>query len=109
MGLSRKARPPQWARVGVGASGISDRFALSGNAYLLQGIATAVPQSQRQELDQIAIHSFIHHRPRLSVASFGGLGRCPRAWQLNPRAAAQVAFQPLRSSMQFSLGPGLGL
>lgn len=95
-----------YLRLGFSGSGISERLGWGGNAYLLQGIASAVPQRQRQELAQIGVE------PSQSRA-IGGLisvawGFAP-SWQLNLRAAGQLAFQPLLNSMQFSLGSDVGL
>lgn len=95
-----------YLRVGVSGSGISDRLGWGGNAFFLQGIGAAVPQQQRQELSQIGV---VPSQAR----AIGGLvsvawGFAP-SWQLNVRAAGQLAFQPLLNSMQFSLGSDVGL
>jgi hemolysin activation/secretion protein len=93
-------------RLSLSGSGISPRLAWSGNAYLLQGISASIPVLQRQELAQVGINPG-------QARAVGGListawSPAP-GWQLNLRAAGQWAFQPLLSSMQFSLGSDVGL
>jgi hemolysin activation/secretion protein len=95
-----------YLRLGVSGSGVSDRLGWGGNAFLLQGVAAAVPEQQRQELSQVGIHPS-------QARAIGGLvslawGFAP-SWQLNLRAAGQLAFAPLLNAMQFSLGSDVGL
>ena len=95
-----------YLRLGISGSGLSDRLGWSGNAFLLQGVSAAVPQQQRQELAEIGVDPS-------QARAIGGLislawGFAP-SWQLNLRASGQLAFQPLLSSMQFSLGSDVGL
>lgn len=95
-----------YLRLGVAGSGVSDRLGWGGNAFLLQGVAAAVPEQQRQELAQVGIHPS-------QARAIGGLislawGFAP-SWQLNLRAAGQLAFAPLLNAMQFSLGSDVGL
>ena len=95
-----------YVRVGVSGSRIANRMGWSGTGYLLQGVAAATPQSQQQELALVGIDP-------AQASALGGIvslgwAFAPR-WQVNLRAAGQVAFAPLTSPMQFSLGSDVGL
>ena len=95
-----------YLRLGLNASGLENNLAWSGTAYLLQGIGAATPSAQRRELALAGIE------PGRATA-LGGLvslawGLAP-AWQLNLRGGGQVAFAPLTSPMQFTLGSDVGL
>jgi hemolysin activation/secretion protein len=106
--LPESVRSPSsgYLRFGVSGSGFKDRLGLSGNAYLLQGVGAATSATQRQELATVGID------PGQATALGGivsaGWAFAP-SWQLNLRAAGQVAFEPLSSAMQFSLGSDTGL
>ena len=95
-----------YMRLGVSATSIASRVGWSGSGYLLQGVTDATPPNQRQELALVGID------PGQATALGGilslGWAFAPR-WQLNLRGAAQVAFAPLTSPMQFSLGSDVGL
>lgn len=95
-----------YLRLGVSGNGVSNRLGWSGTAYLLQGIAAAVPAQQRQELAQVSIDP---GRATAVGALVSAVWSFAPSWQLNLRAAGQLAFQPLLSSMQFSLGSDVGL
>lgn len=95
-----------YMRLALSGSGVSDRLAWSGTAYLLQGLAAAVPESQRRELAEIQIQP--SQATAIGAFASTGWGLAP-SWQLNLRAAGQLAFQPLLPSMQFSLGSDVGL
>jgi hemolysin activation/secretion protein len=95
-----------YLRLGVAASGVTNSLGWGGNAYLLQGIAAATSATQRQELAAVGIEPG-------EATAIGGIvnaswGFAPR-WQLNLSAGGQVAFRPLTSSMQFTLGSDVGL
>jgi hemolysin activation/secretion protein len=95
-----------YLRVGVAGSGFAGRVGWGGNAYLLQGVAASTPSVQREELASVGINPG-------SASALGGLisavWSVAPAWQLNLRAGGQVAFQPLTSPMQFTLGSDVGL
>lgn len=106
--LPEVLRSPQsgFLRVGLSGSELRPNLGWSGNLYVLQGIGALTPAVQLDELSRAGI------RPGQSTA-VGGLvsaawGFAPR-WQLNVRAGAQWAFNPLVSSMQFTLGSDVGL
>lgn len=106
--LPESVRSPQtgYLRVGLSASGLSQAIGWSGNVYLLQGVGAFTPANQLDELAQVGL------APGKATA-LGGLisaawGFAPN-WQLNLRAGGQVAFNPLTSSMQFTLGSDVGL
>ena len=65
-----------------------------------------MPQNQRQELAQIGIQP--SQATAVGALVSAAWGFAP-SWQLNLRAAGQLAFQPLLSAMQFSLGSDVGL
>jgi hemolysin activation/secretion protein len=106
--LPESVRKPSngYLRLGVNGSGVSDRAGWSGTAFLLQGIAAATPATQRQELAVAGID------PGQATAIGGlvtGSWAFAPSWQLNVRAGGQVAFQPLTTPMQFTLGSDVGL
>jgi len=101
-------RSPQsgFLRVGLSGSGLLPSLGWSGNLYVLQGIGALTPTVQ---LDELALAGISPGR----ATAVGGLvsaawGFAPR-WQLNVRTGAQWAFNPLGSSMQFTLGSDVGL
>jgi len=106
--FSAAIRSPQsgYLRVGVAGNGFSGNVGWSGTAFLLQGIGAMTPSEQRQEL------AFIGIIPGQSNALAGLVSAAwlaaPR-WQVNLRAGGQVAFNPLTSPMQFSLGSDAGI
>ncbi|MFM8605024.1 MAG: ShlB/FhaC/HecB family hemolysin secretion/activation protein, partial [Cyanobium sp.] len=95
-----------YLRLALGGSGIADRVGWRGNAYLLQGVAAATPERQREELALVDID------PGQATALGGivslGWAFAP-SWQLNVRGAGQLAVAPLTSPMQFSLGSDVGI
>lgn len=95
-----------YLRLGLSGSGIANRVAWSGNAYLLQGLGASVPALQRQELAQIGVNP---SRATAVGALVSTAWSFAPSWQLNLRAGGQWAFQPLLSAMQFSLGSDVGL
>lgn len=106
--LPEVVRSPRtgYLRVGVSGSGLTNSVGWSGNVYALQGVGTFTPATQINELARAGI------APGQATA-LGGLlsaawGFAP-SWQLNVRAAGQVALNPLTPSMQFTLGSDVGL
>jgi hemolysin activation/secretion protein len=106
--LPESVRKPSngYLRLGVNGSGVSDRAGWSGTAFLLQGIAAATPATQRQELDAVGIEP--GQATAIGALVTGSWAFAP-SWQLNVRAGGQVAFQPLTTPMQFTLGSDVGL
>ncbi len=101
-------RSPQsgYLRLGLAGNGFSGNVGWSGTAFLLQGIGAMTPADQLQELAIAGI------TPGQANA-MGGLVSAawvvaPR-WQVNLRAAGQVAFNRLTSPMQFTLGSDVGI
>ena len=95
-----------YLRVGVNGSGLGRHGSWNGGAFLLQGVAAATPAVQRQELAEAGIAVG-------GATAVGGFVSAswtvaPR-WQVSLRTAAQLAFAPLTSSMQFTLGSDVGL
>lgn len=106
--LPEVVRSPQtgYLRVGLSGSGLSPRVGWSGNVYALQGVGAFTPTNQIGELAQAGIS------PGQATA-VGGLvsaawGFAP-SWQLNVRGGGQLAFNPLLSAMQFTIGSDVGL
>lgn len=95
-----------YLRLGLNGSGAGRHSSWSGSAYLLQGVAAATPTVQRQELAEAGIAA----GGATAIGGFlsGSWTVSPR-WQVNVRTAAQLAFAPLTSSMQFTLGSDVGL
>jgi hemolysin activation/secretion protein len=95
-----------YLRLGLGNSGSAERLGWSGSTYLLQGVAAATPENQRRDLAVVGID------PGRATALGGivslGWALAPR-WQINLRAAGQLALEPLTSPMQFNLGADVGL
>lgn len=95
-----------YLRIGLSGSGLSSSVGWSGNVFALQGISALSPSTQIDELAQAGI------APGQATA-LGGLisaawGFAP-SWQLNLRAAGQVALNPLTPAMQFTIGSDVGL
>jgi hemolysin activation/secretion protein len=95
-----------YLRFGVNASGLSRHASWTGNAYLLQGVTAATPTVQRQQLAEAGIA--VGGATAIGGFLSGSWTVAPR-WQVNLRTAAQLAFAPLTSSMQFTLGSDVGL
>ncbi|MFM7315009.1 MAG: ShlB/FhaC/HecB family hemolysin secretion/activation protein, partial [Cyanobium sp.] len=101
-------RAPQsgYLRAGVNASQAGPTLAWAGNLSLLQGIAAFTPEDQRQEQ---RIAGIVPAQAR-ALSAFASAN-----WFLAPRlnlqvlAAGQIAFSPLTSPMQFTLGSDTGL
>jgi hemolysin activation/secretion protein len=95
-----------YLRLGVNGSGGAPGLGIGGTVYLLQGLGFATPSDQREELASVGIVAG-------EATAIGGLvsgawGFAP-SWQLLLRGGGQVAFQPLTSPMQFSLGSDVGI
>jgi hemolysin activation/secretion protein len=101
-------RSPQsgYLRLGVQGSGFSGRVGWSGTAYLLQGIGGMTPAAQRQEL---ALAGIVPGQASALAGLLSVAWSVAPRWQLNLRAAGQVAFQRLTDPMQFSLGSDTGI
>ncbi|MDM7951907.1 MAG: ShlB/FhaC/HecB family hemolysin secretion/activation protein [Cyanobium sp. CZS 25K] len=95
-----------YLRFGVNGSGAGGNSSWNGSAYLLQGITAATPAVQRQELAEAGIA--VGGATAIGGFLSGSWTVAPR-WQINLRTAAQLAFAPLTSSMQFTLGSDVGL
>jgi len=93
-------------RFGVGGNGFATDFGWSGNAYLLQGIGAATPETQRREL---AVAGIAPGGATALGALVSGAWAFRPGWQLNLRLGGQVALRPLTSPMQFTLGSDVGL
>ena len=95
-----------YLRAGIAGNGLNGPVAWNGNIYLLQGIGFVSSAQQRAELAETGIV------PGEAIALGGllsGSWGLAQAWQLNFRVGGQVAFTPLTSAMQFSLGSDVGL
>jgi hemolysin activation/secretion protein len=101
-------RSPQtgYLRVGLSGSGLTNTVGWSGNVYALQGVGALTPGNQIDELGQVGIVP--GQATALGALISAAWGFAPN-WQLNVRAAGQVAYNPLTSSMQFTLGSDVGL
>jgi len=95
-----------YLRLGVSGSGLGRGWAVGGNAYLLQGLGFATPEDQRQELSSVGISAGA--ASALGTLISGAWSFAP-SWQLLLRGAGQVAFRPLTSAMQFTLGSDVGI
>jgi hemolysin activation/secretion protein len=95
-----------YLRLGVSANGFTDRMGWGGNVYLLQGISAVTPETQRKEL---ATADIVPGEATALGALASTAWAFAPSWQLNLRAAGQVAFRPLTSPMQFTLGSDVGL
>lgn len=95
-----------YLRFGVNGSGTGRHLGWNGSAYLLQGVTAATPAIQRQQLAEAGIA--IGGATAIGGFLSGSWTVTPR-WQINLRTAAQLAFAPLTSSMQFTLGSDVGL
>ncbi|MEI6829363.1 MAG: ShlB/FhaC/HecB family hemolysin secretion/activation protein [Synechococcaceae cyanobacterium ELA445] len=106
--LPEVVRTPQtgYLRVGLSGSGLTNSVGWSGNVYALQGIGAFSPSNQINELAQVGISP--GQATAVGTLISAAWGFAPN-WQLNLRAAGQVAGNPLTSSMQFTLGSDVGL
>ncbi|MFM7674727.1 MAG: ShlB/FhaC/HecB family hemolysin secretion/activation protein [Synechococcus sp.] len=95
-----------YVRLGLSANGFADRVGWGGNVYLLQGISAVTPEAQRKEL---AVADIVPGKATALGAIASTAWAFAPSWQLNLRAAGQVAFRPLTSPMQFTLGSDVGL
>ncbi len=100
-----------WLRTGFARIGLAyDRsigpLAFNANLYGLQGIGAWSTAAQRQELQFLGIEPDQARALGSQLAVSWWLA--PR-WQLNLRAAGQLAFNPLTNPMGFSLGSDNGL
>jgi hemolysin activation/secretion protein len=95
-----------YLRFGINGSGLSRQASWNGSAYLLQGVTAATPAVQRQQLAEAGIAV----GAATAIGGFlSGSWSVAPGWQVNLRTAAQLAFAPLTSSMQFTLGSDVGL
>ena len=95
-----------YLRLGISGNGVTNNLGWAGNIYLLQGIAAATPAQQRNELGSVGIVAG-------EAAALGGIASTSWViasnWQLNLRAAGQVALNPLTNPMQFAIGSDAGI
>jgi hemolysin activation/secretion protein len=106
--LPESVRRPSngYLRLGVNGSGLGEQTLWSGTAYLLQGIAAATPGDQREELAGVGIE------PGRATAIGGVIAAAwsfAPGWQINLRTGGQIAFHPLTTPMQFTIGSDVGL
>jgi hemolysin activation/secretion protein len=95
-----------YLRTGVSSSWLWQRIAASGNVYLLQGLGFATPADQRQELQSVGISP----GQATAIGSLiSGAWNVAPDWQLLLRGGGQLAFRPLTSPMQFTLGSDVGI
>lgn len=95
-----------YLRLGLSGSGIQPGLGWGGNLYLLQGLSFATPSDQRQELATVGI---VPGQATAMGALVSGVWGFAPSWQLQLRGGGQVAFRPLTSPMQFSLGSDVGI
>ena len=95
-----------FARIGLGYERAAGPLALNANLYGLQGIGALSTTEQRQELDFLGI---VPRQSRAVGAQLTSSWLLAPRWQLNLRAAGQLALNPLTNPMGFSLGSDSGL
>ena len=95
-----------FARIGLGYERAAGPLALNANLYGLQGIGALTTTEQRQELDFLGI---VPSQSRAVGAQLTSSWLLAPRWQLNLRAAGQLALNPLTNPMGFSLGSDSGL
>ena len=95
-----------FARIGLGYERVAGPLALNANLYGLQGIGALSTTEQRQELDFLGI---VPSQSRAVGAQLTSSWLLAPRWQLNLRAAGQLAVTPLTNPMGFSLGSDSGL
>jgi hemolysin activation/secretion protein len=106
--LPASVRAPRsgYLRFGVSGSGVGDGLGWGGNAYLLQGLGFATPADQRDELATVGI---VADQATAIGALLSGVWGFAPSWQLQLRGGGQIAFRPLTSAMQFTLGSDVGI
>jgi hemolysin activation/secretion protein len=95
-----------FARIGLAYDRSTGPLAFNANLYGLQGIGGWSTSAQRQELQFLGIEPDQARALGSQLAASWWLA--PR-WQLNLRAAGQLAFNSLTNPMGFSLGSDNGL
>ena len=95
-----------FARLGLGYNRAAGPLAFNASLYGLQGIGAVSTAAQLQELNFLGIVPNQSRAIGSQLATFWQLA--PR-WQLELRAAGQLAFAPLTNPMGFSLGSDNGL
>lgn len=95
-----------YARLGVGYEILRQGLVLGCSVYGLQGIDALTPDDQRQELEFLGINV---GRSRAIGGQFATSWRPWQRLQVDLRAAAQLALEPLTQPMGFSLGSDNGL
>ena len=95
-----------FARLGLGYNRAAGPLAFNASLYGLQGIGAFSTAAQLQELNFLGIVPNQSRAIGSQLATFWQLA--PR-WQLELRAAGQLAFAPLTNPMGFSLGSDNGL
>ena len=95
-----------YLRFGVSGSGAGQGLGWGGNAYLLQGLGLATPADQRDELATVGI---VAGQATAIGALLSGVWAFAPSWQLQLRGGGQIAFRPLSSAMQFTLGSDVGI
>lgn len=95
-----------YLRIALNGSGLSGPLAWNGNTYFLQGVGAMTPEDQRQDLARFGVEAG-------QASAIGTLVSASWAfaptWQLQLRGGGQVAFHPLTSPMQFTLGSDVGI
>ena len=94
-----------FARLGLGYNRAAGPLAFNASLYGLQGIGAISTAAQLQELNFLGIVPNQSRAISSQLATFWQLA--PR-WQLELRAAGQLAFAPLTNPMGFSLGSDNG-
>jgi hemolysin activation/secretion protein len=95
-----------FARLGLGYNRSAGPLAFNASLYGLQGIGAISTAAQLQELNFLGVVPNQSRAIGSQLATFWQLA--PR-WQLELRAAGQLAFAPLTNPMGFSLGSDNGL
>ena len=95
-----------FARFGLGYNRAAGPLAFNASLYGLQGIGAISTAAQLQELNFLGVVPNQSRAISSQLATFWQLA--PR-WQLELRAAGQLAFAPLTNPMGFSLGSDNGL
>ncbi|MCX5958396.1 MAG: ShlB/FhaC/HecB family hemolysin secretion/activation protein [Cyanobacteria bacterium] len=95
-----------FARLGLGYNRAAGPLAFNASLYGLQGIGAISTAAQLQELNFLGVVPNQSRAIGSQLATFWQLA--PR-WQLELRAAGQLAFAPLTNPMGFSLGSDNGL
>ena len=95
-----------FARLGLGYNRAAGPLAFNASLYGLQGIGAISTAAQLQELNFLGIVPNQSRAIGSQLATFWQLA--PR-WQLELRAAGQLALAPLTNPMGFSLGSDNGL